>query len=218
MGAPAGAAGVRVKVCGITNLDDALAAAEAGADALGFNFYSKSPRHVSLAKAAGILKKLPPFVGRVGVFVDPTSAEVERALASMRLDWLQFHGGEDFDFVSRFPADMVIKAFRIRDRKDLKGCRPFAGSAAFLLDAHSEGAFGGTGKAFPWEIAVQAKKLFGRPLILAGGLTPDNVGEAVKKVRPWAVDTASGVESSPGKKDPDKVRRFIKAAKEAAES
>src|SRR5258708_86486 len=147
------AAAVRVKICGITGLDDALAAADAGADALGFNFYAKSPRSLSLAKAAGILKKLPPFVGRVGVFVNPTQAEVERALASMRLDWLQFQGDEDFDFVSRFPADMVIKAFRVRDKKDLKGCRPFLGSAAFLLDARHEGAFGGTGRAFPWEIA-----------------------------------------------------------------
>jgi phosphoribosylanthranilate isomerase len=211
------AAPVRVKICGITQLDDALAAAEAGADALGFNFYPKSPRYLSLGKAAAILKKLPPFVGRVGVFVNPTQAEVERALGSMRLDWLQFSGDEDFDFVSRFPADMVIKAFRIKAKADLKACGPFSASAAFLLDARVEGAYGGTGKVFPWELAREAKKRFGRPLILAGGLTPDNVAEAVKKVGPWAVDTASGVESSPGKKDKATMRRFIQAAKRAGE-
>jgi phosphoribosylanthranilate isomerase len=208
---------VRVKICGITQLEDALAAAEAGADALGFNFYAKSPRCVSLAKAAGILKKLPPFVGRVGVFVNPTQGEVERALSSMRLDWLQFHGDEDFDFVSRFPADMVIKAFRVKGKADLKGFNPFVGSAAFLLDAHHAGAYGGTGKVFSWDLALEAKKRFGRPVILAGGLTPENVAEAVRKVKPWAVDTASGVESAPGKKDKDKMRRFIRAAKEAGE-
>jgi phosphoribosylanthranilate isomerase len=206
---------VRVKICGVTQLEDAVAAAEAGADALGFNFYPKSPRYLSLAKAAGILKKLPPLVGRVGVFVNPTQAEVERALSSMRLDWLQFSGDEDYDFVSRFPADMVIKAFRVTAKGDLKACVPFLGSAAILLDARSEGAYGGTGKAFPWEIAKLAKKRFARPLVLAGGLRPDNVAEAVRMVRPWAVDVASGVESSPGKKDREKMRRFIQAAKEA---
>jgi phosphoribosylanthranilate isomerase len=208
---------VRVKICGITQLDDALAAADAGADALGFNFYPQSPRYVSLAKAAAIMKKLPPFVGRVGVFVNPTQSEVERALGSMRLDWLQFSGDEDFDFVSRFPADMVIKAFRVKGKSDLKGMGPFAGSAAFLLDARVEGSFGGTGKVFPWDIAKEAKKRFGRPLVLAGGLTAENVAEAVLKVGPWAVDTASGVESSPGKKDKATMRRFIQAAKNAGE-
>jgi len=204
---------VRVKICGITSAEDALAAAEAGADALGFNFYAASPRYVPLSKAAGIAKKLPPFVARVGVFVNPTQGEVERALGSMKLDWLQFHGDEDFDFVSRFPADMVIKAFRVKAKGDLKHLNPFAGSAAFLLDAFSGEAYGGTGKAFKWEIAVEAKKRYKRPVILAGGLTPENVAEAVKKVKPWAVDTASGVESAPGKKDKEKMRRFIAAAK-----
>lgn len=205
----------RVKICGITSLDDALAAADAGADALGFNFYAQSPRYVTLSKAGGIMKKLPPFVGRVGVFVNPTQAEVERALSSMRLDWLQFHGDEDFDFVSRFPLDMVIKAQRVKDKKNLKALLPFSGSAAFLLDAHSEGSYGGSGKTFRWDIALEAKKKYGRPVILAGGLTPANVAEAVRKVKPWAVDTASGVESAPGKKDKEKMRQFIAAAKSA---
>jgi phosphoribosylanthranilate isomerase len=206
---------VKVKICGITGLDDALAAAEAGADALGFNFYPQSPRYVAPANAAGILKKLPPFVARVGVFVNPTQGEVERALASMRLDWLQFHGDEDSDFVSGFPGDMVVKAFRVKDKKDLKGMNAFSGCAAFLLDAYSPGAYGGTGKPFRWDIALEAKKRYGRPVILAGGLTPQNVAEAVKKVKPWAVDTASGVESAPGKKDEEKLRAFIAAAKSA---
>lgn len=204
---------VRVKICGITSLDDALAAADAGVDALGFNFYAKSPRYVSLAKAAGIMKKMPPFVSRVGVFVNPSQGEVERALASARFDWLQFHGDEDADFVSRFPGDMVIKAVRVSDKKDLKGLNAFRGCAAFLLDAYSAEAYGGTGKAFRWDIALEAKKRYQRPVILAGGLTPQNVAEAVKKVKPWAVDTASGVESAPGKKDREKVRQFVAAAK-----
>jgi phosphoribosylanthranilate isomerase len=206
---------LRVKICGITRLEDALAAAEAGADALGFNFYAKSPRFIPLNKAAGIIKKLPPFVSRVGVFVNPSQAEVERALSSTRLDWLQFHGDEDFDFVSRFPAEMVIKALRVKEMKDLKALGPFVSSAAFLLDAYSAEAYGGTGTSFRWDIAIQAKKRFERPVILAGGLNAENVAEAVKKVMPWAVDTASGVESAPGKKDREKMKRFITAAKGA---
>jgi phosphoribosylanthranilate isomerase len=205
--------GVRVKICGITSLKDAQDACEAGADALGFNFYAKSPRHLPAAKAAGIARKLPPFVARVGVFVNPAQGEVERALSSMRLDWLQFHGDEDFDFVSRFPADMVIKALRVQGRKDLKGLRPFAGCSAFLLDAYDAKAYGGTGKAFAWEIAREAGKRYEKPVILAGGLNPGNVAEAVKKARPWAVDVASGVEKAPGLKDKDLMRGFVAAAK-----
>jgi phosphoribosylanthranilate isomerase len=165
--------------------------------------------------AAAIAKKLPPFVSRVGVFVNPTQAEVERALSSMRLDWLQFHGDEDFDFVSRFPLDMVIKAARLKDKKGLKGLNPFAACAAFLLDAFSEGNYGGTGKTLAPELAVEAKKRYGRPLILAGGLNAQNVAAAVAKVRPWAVDTASGVESAPGEKDKKKMKAFVEAAKAA---
>ncbi|MES2200900.1 MAG: phosphoribosylanthranilate isomerase [candidate division FCPU426 bacterium] len=208
-------ASVRVKICGITSLADALGAAEAGADALGFNFYQKSPRYLPLAKAAGIIRKVPPFVARVGVFVNPTQGEVEAALASCRLDWLQMHGDEDLEAMARFPLSMQIKVLRVRGKGDLKHLVPFKGCGAFLLDAFKDGEYGGTGKTFPWEAALEAKKRYGVPVILAGGLTPDNVAAAVKKARPWAVDTASGVESSPGKKDMKKVRQFILEAKAA---
>ena len=204
---------MRVKVCGITSLEDGLAAAEAGADALGFNFYEKSPRYLPLKKAAEILRKLPPLVSRVAVFVNPTEAQVAQVLSSCRIDWMQMHGDEDFDFVSRFPLSMQIKAFRVKDKKDIKAMLPFTGCAGFLLDAYSEAGFGGSGKRFNWDIAVEAKKKYGRPVILAGGLTAENVAEAVAKVKPWAVDVASGVESKPGKKDIQKVKAFIAAAK-----
>lgn len=204
---------MRVKVCGITNLEDALHCAEAGADALGFNFYEKSPRHVSVKNASDILRKLPPLVSRVAVFVNPTQSLVEQVLSSCRIDWMQMHGDEDFDFMSRFPLSMQIKAVRVKDKKDVKNLLPFTACAGFLLDAYSADAFGGTGKSFRWDIALEAKKKYGKPVILAGGLTPDNVAEAIATVRPWAVDVASGVEIRSGKKDIEKVKAFIKAAK-----
>lgn len=207
---------MRVKICGITSLADAALACEAGADALGFNFYPKSPRFIPVKEAAGIMRKLPPFVSRVGVFVNPSQADVETALMSTRLDWLQFHGDEDFDFVSRFPLDMAIKALRVKRAGDLKQLNPFKGCAGFLLDAYSASSYGGTGKTFAWPLAREAAKKFGRPVILAGGLTPANVSAAVKAARPWGVDVASGVESAPGKKDRKKVIEFIQNAKAAA--
>jgi phosphoribosylanthranilate isomerase len=206
---------LRVKICGLTSLEDALEACEAGADALGFNFYAKSPRYLPLSKAVGICRSLPPFVSRVGVFVNPTQAEVVAALGSLRLDWLQFHGDEDYDFVSRFPADMVIKALRVTERKDLGALKVFGPLSAFLLDTASPGLYGGSGKTFPWALAKEAKKKYSRPIILAGGLNAENVAEAVAAAQPWAVDVASGVESRPGKKDKAKLRAFIAAAKAA---
>ena len=205
---------MRVKVCGITSLEDALACAQAGADALGFNFYEQSPRHVSVKKAAEILRKLPPLVSRVAVFVNPTQALVESVLSSARVDWLQMHGDEDFDFMSRFPLSMQVKALRVKERKDLKHLLPFTGCAGFLLDTFSAEAYGGSGKTFNWDLALEAKKKYDKPVILAGGLNGQNVAEAIKKVQPWAVDVASGVESAPGKKDIKKVKAFIAAAKQ----
>lgn len=206
---------MRVKICGIRSLEDALAACEAGADALGFNFYEKSPRYVELAKAAEISRKLPPFVARVGLFVNAAPSRIEEALFKMRLDWLQFHGDEGYDEVSRFPLSMAIKAVRVKEKADLKDLKAYDGCAALLLDASVGKAYGGTGKAFDWRLALDAKKKCKAPLILAGGLHADNVAEAVRTVRPWAVDVASGVESAPGKKDRAKMKAFIKAAKEA---
>jgi phosphoribosylanthranilate isomerase len=200
----------RVKICGITNLADAQAAVEAGADALGFNFYEKSPRYVSLKTAAAISKQLPPFVMRVGVFVDAEADFVLRAIGEVGLTMLQFHGDEPPEFCTQFGL-MSMKAFRIRDEKSLDELPKYQ-TDAFLLDAYSVEARGGTGEKFNWDLAVESQK-FNKPIFLAGGLTPENVAEAVRKVRPFAVDVSSGVESAPGKKDHAKMKAFIAATK-----
>jgi phosphoribosylanthranilate isomerase len=203
----------RVKICGITNLADAQAAVEAGADALGFNFYEKSPRFVSLKTASEISRQLPPFVMRVGVFVNTPADFVLRAISKCHLTLLQFHGDEPPDFCTQFGL-MSMKAFRIRDAESLEEIPEYQ-TDAYLLDAFSSTAPGGTGEQFNWELAVQAQK-FGKPIFLAGGLTPDNVAAAVAKAKPFAVDVSSGVESAPGKKDAAKIRAFITAARSAA--
>ncbi len=201
---------VRVKICGITNLADAQVAVEAGADALGFNFYEKSPRYVPIAAAAEISRALPPFTLRVGVFVNPAGEQVQRALAECSLNLLQFHGDEPPEFCTQFRL-MSMKAFRIRDAGSLKELSKYR-TDAWLLDAYASDAFGGTGEKFNWNLAIEAQKP-GKPVFLAGGLTPENVGAAVWQVHPFGVDVSSGVESSPGRKDRAKVRAFIMAAK-----
>jgi len=200
---------LKVKICGITNLDDALAAVDAGAAALGFMFYESSPRHVSLTTAADIIRQLPPFIARVGVFVNPDGALVKKTIEVCGVDTLQFHGEEAPQFCRMFGLK-TIKAFRVQGQESLSELRNYA-TDAWLLDSFVAGVRGGTGATFHWELALEAKKL-GRPVILAGGLTSENVAEAVHQVRPYAVDVSSGVESSPGKKDPAKVRAFIAAA------
>lgn len=199
-----------VKICGITNTADALAAASAGADAIGLMFYEKSPRNLTLPAAAEIARALPPYIIKVGVFVNPAEEFVLRAVGECGLNIVQFHGDETPEFCSLFPF-MVLKAFRIRDAESLK---PLPGypTDAWLLDAYSPDKPGGTGERFNWDLAVEAQK-FGKPIFLAGGLTPENVAEAIRQVRPYAVDVSSGVESSPGRKDHAKVTAFIKAAK-----
>ena len=204
---------VIVKICGITSVADGLAAAEAGADAVGLNFYEGSPRHISPQTAADIARSLPPFIIKVGVFVNAPETAVMRAISECGLNIVQFHGDESPGYCGQFPV-MSIKAFRIRDESSLKPLADYA-TDAWLLDAHAPGALGGTGEKFNWDLAVQAQKL-GRPIFLAGGLTPENVAEAVQRVHPYAVDVSSGVESAPGKKDYQKVRAFVKAAKGAA--
>ena len=201
----------RVKICGITNLADALAAVEAGADALGFNFYEKSPRFISLKTAAEISRQLPTFVMRVGLFVNAPEDLVTRAIGECGLTMLQFHGDEPPEFCTQFGL-MSMKAFRIRDAESLVEI-PNYQTDAYLLDAFSPEARGGTGETFNWDLAVEAQK-FGKPIFLAGGLTPENVAAAVRKVRPFGVDVSSGVESSPGKKDHAKVNAFIQAVKQ----
>ena len=200
----------RVKICGVTNVADALVAAEAGADMIGLNFYEQSPRWVSLALAAEISRALPPHVLRVGVVVNHAAPQVMEAIAAAGLNLLQFHGDEDSDFCTQFGL-MSIKAVRVRDPESLHALENFH-TDAFLLDAYSQSGRGGTGEKFNWDLAVEAQK-FGKPVFLAGGLTPENVADAVKQVRPFAVDVSSGVESAPGKKDAVKVQAFIAAVR-----
>ncbi len=201
---------VKVKICGITNLADAQTAIEAGADLLGFVFYEKSPRYVTVQAARDIVRQLPPFVAKVGVFVNASDELISQALGECSLNVLQFHGDEAPQECVKFSV-MSIKAFHVRDEKSLNAL-PAYHTDAWLLDSHTSERRGGTGATFNWDLAVEAQK-FGRPIFLAGGLTAENVAEAVLRVRPFAVDVSSGVEESPGKKEHSKVRRFINAAK-----
>lgn len=200
---------VKVKICGITSVTDAVTAAAAGADLIGLMFYERSPRHVSVPVAAEITRALPPAVLRVGVFVNPDAGLVWHAIQECDLTLLQFHGEESPDFCAQFGV-RSMKAFRIQNSASLRALPDYA-TEAYLLDAYSPAAHGGTGAQFNWELAVSAKQ-HGKPIFLAGGLTPENVAAAVRQVRPFGVDVSSGVESAPGKKDPAKVQAFIQNA------
>ncbi|MDH0144544.1 phosphoribosylanthranilate isomerase [Aquipseudomonas alcaligenes] len=201
---------VRVKICGITRVEDALAAAAAGADAIGLVFYAKSPRAVDIEQARVILAALPPFVTTVGLFVDAERSELERILASVPLDLLQFHGDESVQQCEAFGRP-YIKALRVKAGDDIAAqVARYPSAQGILLDAYVEGVPGGTGEAFDWSLIPQA---LSKPLILAGGLRPDNVAEAVSRVRPYAVDVSGGVEASKGVKDVEKVGAFIRAAR-----
>ena len=204
---------VRVKICGITRLQDLHAACDAGADALGFVFYEKSPRHLAIDSAAMLVRALPPFVQSVGLFVNAEPAFIEQVLRAAPLDLLQFHGDET-------PADCMrygrpwIKAVRVNRDTDLLECAAdFDAARGLLLDAYVAGVPGGTGERFDWSLIPPHLP---RPVVLSGGLTPDNVAEAVRRVRPWAVDVSSGVEAEKGIKDAHKIARFIAKAKEAS--
>jgi len=213
---------LRIKICGITSEPDACLAASLGADALGLNFYPRSPRYVSPAAAAGILRALPPFVEPVALFVNeplPQAFAAARALGPVRT--VQWHGDEPP--ACGEPEFRFIPAFQVRDAdglarvsRYLELCRGLDRlPAAVLIDGHVPGQYGGTGQAAPWRLLADFRP--GVPLILAGGLTPENVAEAVRAVRPYGVDVASGVEAAPGRKDAEKVRRFIDSARGAAE-
>jgi phosphoribosylanthranilate isomerase len=204
---------VHVKICGITNLEDAQAAVDAGADALGFVFYPPSPRYVTPERAEQIIQKLPPFVTTVGLFVDVALAMVNDMAARCGLDRIQLHGGETPEFCRQVKRP-VIKAFRIKNAESLAPVPGYKVSA-YLLDTYVEGALpGGTGASFSWELAARAKP-YG-PVILAGGLTPEIVEVAIAQIRPYGVDVSTGVERAPGIKDYQKVRQFIARAKAAA--
>jgi len=199
---------VRVKICGITNWPDARAACDAGADALGFNFYAKSPRAIAPAEAWRIIRRLPPFVAPVGVFVNWAPRAVLSLADALRLSAVQLHGDESpRDVAACARHTFVIKTFRVKSGFHLAEFRRYAAASAFLLDAAHTGQFGGTGKTTDWALARRAARA--RLIILSGGLSPDNVAEAVRTVRPYAVDVASGVESRPGNKDPGKLREFL---------
>ena len=200
----------KVKICGITNSADAQAAVAAGADALGFIFYEKSPRYVPLAQAASISRQLPPYVMRVGVFVNAPEDSVFSSIRQCGLSLLQFHGDETPAFCAQFGL-MSMKAFRIHGRETLAEIPKYV-TDAYLLDAFSSTTLGGTGEKFNWDLAVEAQK-FGKPVFLAGGLNADNVVGAILKVHPFGVDVSSGVERAPGIKDHDKIRAFVAAAR-----
>jgi phosphoribosylanthranilate isomerase len=201
---------VKVKICGITNLPDAMAAAEAGADALGFVFYDQSPRRISVEAAAALIRQLPPFVMKVGVFVNAPEDQVVQAIRGCGLNLLQFHGDEAPEYCLQFGL-MSMKALRVRDAASLQALRDYR-TDAWLLDAYSPGKPGGTGETFNWDLVLEARD-WGRPIFLAGGLTPENVAEAVRHARPYGVDVSSGVEAAAGRKDHAKVKAFIQAAK-----
>ncbi|BFO03195.1 phosphoribosylanthranilate isomerase [Pseudomonas guariconensis] len=203
---------VRSKICGITRIEDALAAAEAGADAIGFVFYAKSPRAVDVRQARAIIAELPPFVTTVGLFVNASRCELNEILEVVPLDLLQFHGDET-------PADCEgyhrpwIKALRVRPGDDLHAaCQHYAGARGILLDTYVPGVPGGTGEAFDWSLVPAS---LSKPIILAGGLSADNVGQAIAQVRPYAVDVSGGVEQAKGIKDAAKIEAFMRAVKQA---
>ena len=201
-----------VKICGITRPEDALAAARAGAHAIGLVFYAKSPRHVTPARAAEIVRVLPPFVTTVGLFVNATAEEVRAALAEAPVGLLQFHGDETPEFCRQFKRPYV-KAVRVKAGVDLlQYAQEYHDAKALLLDAYVEGLHGGSGAAFDWSLIPRGLPL---PVILSGGLTPENVTEAVRRVRPSAVDVSSGVESAKGIKDAQKIAAFIKGVRNA---
>jgi phosphoribosylanthranilate isomerase len=195
-----------VKICGVTRPEDAAAAAELGARFVGLNFWPGSRRFVTVERAVAIVAAVPAGVEKVGVFVDATAAEIDDAVARVGLDRVQLHGAEDPAFCSRFAA-RAIRAVRVAAAADLDALARYD-APLFLLDAPDPGS----GRRFDWELARSAHA-FGRPFFLAGGLTPDNVAAAVAATRPFGVDVASGVESAPGIKDIDKMRRFIEEAR-----
>ena len=197
----------RVKICGITRPEHARAAAGAGADAIGLVFYEPSPRFVTRAQAAAVCAALPPLVSVVGLFVNPTPREIEAAVDELPVDLLQFHG-EEPPALCAGAGKPYVKAVRVRSRSDVgDAAARYPDARALLLDAHHDALWGGTGKRFDWS---EVPGDVGRPLVLAGGLTPENVAGAIRLVRPFAVDVSGGVERAPGEKDPERMERFVR--------
>ncbi|HCG80053.1 MULTISPECIES: phosphoribosylanthranilate isomerase [Thalassolituus] len=196
----------RIKICGITRAEDADAAVEAGADALGLVFYPPSPRAVNVGQAVDAVGNVPAFVSVTALFVNPTVEEVQRVLDSVRIDLIQFHGDEDDDFCRQFKRP-YIKALRVRQASDVvASCLRFPGALAILLDSYKPGVPGGTGETFDWSLIPETPP---KPIILAGGLEPENVASAIIQIRPFAVDISGGVEASKGIKDHCKIEEFV---------
>ena len=197
---------VRIKFCGITRVEDALAAVSLGADALGFVFYAPSPRFIDVARAVAIAGTLPPFTSKVGLFVNASAEEVEEVCRAVRLDVVQYHGDELPADCARSPRPW-IKAIRVRPELDVaQECARYAHASAWLFDSYDEQLYGGSGKPFDWQLLPPHNR---RPIILAGGLSPDNVGQAIRTTAPYAVDVSGGIEAAKGIKDHDKMRKFI---------
>ncbi|RUM91115.1 MAG: phosphoribosylanthranilate isomerase [Thiomicrospira sp.] len=202
----------RVKICGITNITDATTAVQAGADALGFVFYDKSPRVVTIDQAWAVFEKLPAFVTTTALFVNPDVSLVEKVIKDLKIDLLQFHGDESPAFCEQFSRP-YIKAVRMQAETDLEQLAvQYASSQGLLLDTYVKGVPGGTGAAFNWNWVAPERRLnVTLPVILAGGLNEDNVEQAIRSVHPWAVDVSGGVESVPGQKSSEKIQAFIQA-------
>ena len=200
---------IKVKICGTTSLKDAFLAVESGADAIGFIFYKMSPRNISQKEAKEIILQLPPFIETVGVFVNETSDKINRIAEQCKLNSIQLHGDES-PALCRRGKRKVIKAFRVKNADSLKSIASYDVSG-FLLDSYNDGSKGGSGQVFDWNLALRVKKQ--GPVILAGGLNPYNVFTAIHRVKPYGVDVCSGVEKSPGIKDHEKIREFIKSVR-----
>ena len=200
----------RVKVCGITNLEDAWTAIEAGTDALGFVFVPNTPRYIEPDDANTIMRQIPPLVTTIGLFVNAGSTQIRDVATNCRLDAIQLHGNESPELCHSLNL-RIIKAFRIKESEPLNILSKFQVDA-YLLDTYVKGKLGGTGETFDWNLACRAKR-YGQ-IILAGGLNPSNVSTAINQVKPYAVDVSSGVEAEPGRKDPEKVKDFIRAVRE----
>jgi len=198
---------VRVKICGITNLGDALSSIKAGCDALGFVFYKKSPRYITSQKASRLIRQLPAKIIKIGVFANAREKTIRHIAQLCRLDMLQFHGNESAQFCDKFRNYKVIKAFRIKDRIDLAKILRYK-TFAYLFDAFVKSRLGGTGKRFNWNLCADLAKIK-QPVFLSGGLTEKNVGQAIKTLHPDWVDVSSYVEVAPGKKDPQKLKGFM---------
>lgn len=203
---------MKIKICGITTIEDAIFCADNGADALGFIFYRKSKRFIEPEAAARIISSIPPFISAVGVFVDEERSTILNIYNTCHLDVLQFHGDETPEYVELFTQQKVIKAIRVKDANSIKSIKDFKVSA-FLLDSYVKGVQGGTGVTFNWALVEEAKQ-YGK-IILSGGLNPGNIKEAIQKVKPYAVDASSSLETAPGIKNRELVKQFIEEARKA---